>query len=212
MYVGSALLVLLLLVCFGTLRGQEVDDVEYYFHNGSSSSQKLLRNRLPCSCQSYTCGCCAGMNIQAYNFSQNACLNLMYDPYEFSVTSNMLMNDNSMFTYTFTAKNPPAVCTPVPLLLLPTLVHMCVRVFNIFTPGSNLHLCVDFEARIANRPVVILHFDCLRVGADGFVLLKPEDEGGLKPTPPPALPGDDEYDEITEERATSTSRDEIEIE
>lgn len=88
---------------------------------------------------------------------------------------------------------------PVPLPLLPTLVRMCVRVFNIFTPGSNLHLCVDFETRIDNRPVVIVHFDCLRVGTDGFALLKPEDGGNLKPTPPDALPGDDEYDEVTEE-------------
>jgi hypothetical protein len=47
------------------------DDVELYFYKGSTNSQKLLLNRLPCSCQSYTCGCCAGMNIQSYNFSQN---------------------------------------------------------------------------------------------------------------------------------------------
>ncbi|XP_021933785.1 uncharacterized protein LOC110836670 isoform X2 [Zootermopsis nevadensis] len=154
---------------------------------------------MPCSCQSYTCGCCAGMSIQSYNFSRNACLNLTYDPYEFSVTSDMLMNDNSVFTNTFSAKNPPASCVPVPLPYLPTTVHMCVRVFNIFTPGFNLHMCVDFEGRIANKPIVILHFDCLRVGSDGFALLKPEDEGGLKPPTPVNLPGDDEYDEVIEE-------------
>jgi hypothetical protein len=73
-------------------------------------------------------------------------------------------------------------------------------------------MCVDFEARIANRPVVILHFDCLRVGADGFALFKPEDGGGLKPPLPVALPGDDEYDVVTEERATATSRAEVEFE
>lgn len=88
---------------------------------------------------------------------------------------------------------------PVPLPYLPIRVHMCAHVFNIFTPGSNLHMCVDFEARIANKPVVILHFDCLRVGSDGFALVKPEDEGGLKPTSPVDLPGDNEYDEVTEE-------------
>jgi hypothetical protein len=82
---------------------------------------------------------------------------------------------------------------------------MCVRVFNIFTPGSNLHMCVDFEARIANRPVIILHFDCLRIGADGFVLVKPEDEGGLKPPQPAGLP-EDEYDEVTEELHKTDTR------
>jgi hypothetical protein len=60
-------------------------------------------------------------------------------------------------------------------------------------------MCVDFEARIANKPVVILHFDCVRVGADGFAFLKPEDEGGLGTSSPATLPGDDEYDEVTEE-------------
>ncbi|PNF28994.1 hypothetical protein B7P43_G14927, partial [Cryptotermes secundus] len=128
-----------------------------------------------------------------------ACMNLTYDPHEFSMTSNMLMNDNPVFTYTFTAKNPPAACMPVPLPYIPVRVHFCVRMFNIFTPGSNLHMCVDFEARIANKPVIILHFDCLRVGADGFALLKPEDEGGLGTSSPVGVPGDDEYDEVTEE-------------
>lgn len=59
-------------------------------------------------------------------------------------------------------------------------------------------MCVDFEARIANKPIVILHFDCLRVGADGFAFLKPEDEGGLGTSSPVGLPGDDEYDEYDE--------------
>jgi hypothetical protein len=59
-------------------------------------------------------------------------------------------------------------------------------------------MCVDFEARIANKPIVILHFDCLRVGADGFAFLKPEDEGGLGSSSPVGLP-DDDYDEVTEE-------------
>jgi hypothetical protein len=88
---------------------------------------------------------------------------------------------------------------PVPLLYLPVEVHMCVRVFNIFTPGFNLHMCVDFEARISNKPIVILHFDCFRVGSDGFALVKPQDEGGLKPSTPVHLSGNDEYDEVTEE-------------
>jgi len=63
--------ILILLCLFNYYFVSGVDNVEFYFHNGSSSPQKVLRNRLPCSCQSYTCGCCAGMNIQSYNFSQN---------------------------------------------------------------------------------------------------------------------------------------------
>nr|CAD7460349.1 unnamed protein product [Timema tahoe] len=101
-------------------------------------------------------------------------------------------------------KNPPAACLPMPVPLIPA--DFCVRFFNIFTPGRNLHFCTDFEMRVLRAKVIVLHFDCLRMGADGLAMLKPEDNGGLSPsqtTPETATldPNDDiPYDPVTEIR------------
>jgi len=55
---------------------------------------------------------CTSIHLQYSNvasLSFSACLNLTYDPYEFSITSNMLMNDNSVFMNTFTGKTSDCV-------------------------------------------------------------------------------------------------------
>lgn len=77
----------------------------------------------------------------------------------------------------FTAKNPSPLCFPIPGILG---ISFCIRLYNVFTPGKNIHACIDFETRFAHSPILILHFDCLRLGADGVAWLKPEDNGGLQ--------------------------------
>uniref|UniRef100_A0A1B6D3G1 DUF4773 domain-containing protein n=1 Tax=Clastoptera arizonana TaxID=38151 RepID=A0A1B6D3G1_9HEMI len=139
-------------------------------------SQVLRYGFLPCSCEDFTCGCCANMNIRLFNFRRHACMNLTYDPYEFSVGMNMLMDEESIYETSFSAKNPPPACLQVPMPYVPT-IDFCVRVFDIFTPGRNLHMCMNFESRIERVPVMVLQFDCLQMGADGINLLKPEDIG-----------------------------------
>jgi hypothetical protein len=96
---------------------------------------------------------------------------------------------------------------------------MCAKLFNIFTPGKNLHLCLDILARVQRAPVIVryfsnsfkleaynrqfqvLHFDCMRMGLDGGILLKPEANGGVfgdgQTLAPPQYAGDF-YDEVNE--------------
>lgn len=76
----------------------------------------------------------------------------------------------------FVAKNPPPLC--VPFVYLP-IVHFCVRFFDIFTPGSNLHACIDFETRVVDWPILILHFNCFKIGVDGVSWTKPEDDNNV---------------------------------
>lgn len=97
----------------------------------------------------------------------------------------------------------------LPLPFAPS-VDMCVKLFNIHTPGYNLFMCMDFETRIAKAPVLVLHFDCMQMGADGIHLQKPEDslttpaieeEDGETPST-----GDIEvYDEVYEENKKNKS-------
>jgi hypothetical protein len=93
---------------------------------------------------------------------------------------DVLMDDNNLFTRSLSAKNPPPLCVPVPVPYLPIITFdMCMKLFNIYTPGRNLHLCLDLETRLQSAQLLILHFDCMRMGKEGFTLLKPEDNGGL---------------------------------
>lgn len=82
--------------------------------------------------------------------------------------------------YFVQAKNPPPICAQAPVPYLPT-IDQCVRLFNIFTPGRNIHMCMNLETRIERVPVLVLQFDCMRMGFDGVALVKPEEEGGLNP-------------------------------
>jgi len=128
-------------------------------------------------------------------------MNFTYDPYEFAINMDMNMNENSVYSNMMSAKNPPPLCMPVPVGPLPIGLEMCIKVFNIWTPqpGYNLHMCMDVMARIQSAPLMILHFDCMRMGQEGTVLLKPEDEGGLMP-PFEEIQGEEQmmvvYDEV----------------
>lgn len=111
------------------------------------------------------------------------------------------MQSRIITTLIFTGRNPPPACLPVPIPYIPIQVHACARLFNVYTIGRNIHLCFDFETHLQGATVLILHFDCMRLGTEGVALLKPEDGGGLPPpsvvTAEPEGP-DDIYDEVTE--------------
>ncbi|XP_070498247.1 uncharacterized protein [Chironomus tepperi] len=135
----------------------------------------------PCGCFDYQCGCCAGMSMEQFNINQRMCMNFTYDPYEFAIMMDMNMNENSVYSNMISGKNPSPLCLPVPTGPIPLGMEMCVKLFNIFTPGYNLHMCMDVLAQIQSSPMIILHFDCMRFGRDGPALLKPEENGGLEP-------------------------------
>ncbi|XP_063697640.1 uncharacterized protein LOC134828591 [Culicoides brevitarsis] len=132
----------------------------------------------PCQCQDRTCGCCFGMNIDRFNFSQEMCGNMIYDPLEFSMTFNMLMNGNNIYTNTQSGKNPPPMCMPMPVPYIPIRMEMCMVLSNVMQPGNNLHACMDLEFKMQKIKMLIIHFDCFRMGQN-MAWLKPEDNGGV---------------------------------
>lgn len=57
-------------------------------------------------------------------------------------------------------------------------------------------MCMNLETRIERVPVLVLQFDCMRMGFDGVALVKPEEEGGLNP--PEQETTDDPTSEVQE--------------
>ncbi|XP_023017304.1 uncharacterized protein isoform X2 [Leptinotarsa decemlineata] len=198
-----------------TKRPMRVTSIENMLVNVTKSSTKTAQVKVQsknirrigyrsngCTCQELNCGCCLGINLNQFNFKREGCMNFTYDPNEFALTMNMFMNENSIYSNSFSAKNPPPLCLPVPVPYIPVQVQACAKLFNVFTPGRNLHMCFDFETRIQNAAILVLHFDCMRMGTDGIALVKPEDGGGLPiSTPSTTTDGQidaDIYDDVTE--------------
>lgn len=50
-----------------------------------------------CTCQDLTCGCCVGINLQQFNFNREGCMNFTYDPLEFAIGMEMLINNEVVF-------------------------------------------------------------------------------------------------------------------
>ncbi|KAI4504226.1 hypothetical protein M0802_000697 [Mischocyttarus mexicanus] len=131
---------------------------------------KFIFRGMPCSCTNMTCGCCAGVNLTAINFNRRACTKFTYDPREFSISMAFSMNEKEIFSSSLSAKNPPPIC--IPFVYFPAITF-CARLYDIHTPGTNLHACLDLETRVVNAPILVLHFDCMKIGTDGISLLKP---------------------------------------
>lgn len=82
-------------------------------------------------------------------------MNFTYDPMEFAILMDMNMNENSIYSNSASARDPPPLCIPVPTGPLPLGMDMCIKMFNIFTPGYNLHFCLDIMARVQSSPIMV---------------------------------------------------------
>lgn len=83
------------------------------------------------------------------------CTNFEYDPNKFQMSMNVMMNDNQLYENMFSARNPPPICVPIPVPYIPVMADMCLKFFNIFMPGRNMHMCMDMETRLQRQPILV---------------------------------------------------------
>ncbi|XP_043280020.1 uncharacterized protein [Venturia canescens] len=168
--------------------------------NGTNtgSAQVTAEREGQCKCALGVCGCCSRFLLDT--FRQKACVNVTYDPDEFSFTAKILMNDRVLYTRSVSGKNPRPVCVPVPRF---PVVRACVRFYNIYFQGRNVHACVNMEGKFQDTILFKVGFDCIRLGANGVALVKPEDGGGVGQVEflpdDPSEDSDDDYDEEEED-------------
>lgn len=104
------------------------------------------------------------------------------------------------------AKNPPPFCFPLPYV---PAVDFCVRFYDISMKDNNLQACIDFETRVIQSPIMVLHFDCIRIGAEGISWVKPENseifDGTNTDFSAPAVEEPEVYDEVNFETNNSVA-------
>ncbi|XP_044765630.1 uncharacterized protein LOC123321908 [Coccinella septempunctata] len=151
--------------------------------------------RFPCSCQEGECGCCTGYILDRFN--QKGCINITYDPDDFSVTAYMSMNGKVLYRNSISGKNPPPLCVRVPRF---PNIKFCVEFSNIYFANRNVHLCIDAEANWQDYSLLEWSFDCIRMGVSGFAVVPPEEGGGLPST---GVDVEDQTDEDYDDAAKS---------
>ncbi|XP_076642226.1 uncharacterized protein LOC143353017 [Halictus rubicundus] len=127
-------------------------------------STKIAFRGLPCQCENLQCSCCTGINLTSINFNRRACTKFTYDSSALAINMALTMNEREIYSNTLSARNPPPLCTPMPYL---PFVNFCIRFFDLYTEGRNLHACIDLETRFIGSPIMTLHFNCVKVGVDG---------------------------------------------
>nr|XP_003702276.1 PREDICTED: uncharacterized protein LOC100880144 [Megachile rotundata] len=156
--------------------------------SSNSTGEVTVTRQGPCQCGGGLCGCCSKILFDSWN--QKACVNVTYDPDEFSFTAKILMNDRVLYTRTVSGKNPRPVCVPVPRI---RIIKACARFYDIYFQGRNIHMCLNMEGKFQDTTVFKVGLDCIRFGANGLAVVKPEDGGGLGQIE--FLPGDDEEED-----------------
>ncbi|XP_028155764.1 uncharacterized protein LOC114349552 isoform X1 [Ostrinia furnacalis] len=160
-----------------------------------------------CNCEGLQCTCCTGIRIQAFKFDRRTCAVLTYEPTQSLIDLEVKMNNESVFRDTFSARNPPPFCVPIPVPYLPPgLMDMCVRLFDISVVDQKLNVCMDMDTRVDKAPVLILHFDCMNMGLNGVSLSKPgstQTHTSNQTAVEPSQLASDVYDTVIENIASS---------
>ncbi|KYM82585.1 hypothetical protein ALC53_07076 [Atta colombica] len=129
-----------------------------------------------CSCEDLRCSCCSGINITTFNIDHYACTNITFYPKDLAMNLKLTVNEKELLN---TVSNSDKAQIPFCVPFYPPFISFCVRVFDIYLSGRNLHACIDLEARVISWPILILHFDCVKIGADGISWLKPDDNSNI---------------------------------
>lgn len=117
------------------------------------------------------------------------CLNMRYVPDDFAFIFEMKMNNQVLYKNRVSGKNPKPICVNPPRI---PFIEVCATIYDVYFFGRNVHACMEFGGFFQGYELFSRNFDCLRMGAQGVRIVKPEDDF------PPAKPGSSSAGNATE--------------
>lgn len=140
---------------------------------------KEITSRLPCSCKEGVCACCTGMLLQALR--SKGCMNLKYIADDFAFIFEMKMNNQVLYKNRVSGKNPAPICVNPPRF---PFIEVCATIYDVYFFGRNVHACMEFGGYFQGYELFSRNFDCLRMGAQGVRIVRPEED--VRPPKPGA--------------------------
>ncbi|KAH8322553.1 hypothetical protein KR074_004981 [Drosophila pseudoananassae] len=151
-----------------------------------------LVNRIPCSCDTGLCKCCAGFLSV---IGMNSCTEIAYRPDEFSFELRMRVNNNIWFRRKVSGQNPPPFCFRPPRF---NFARACIQFHDIWFVGRNMHVCMYMSGEFQGFELFERNFDCLLFGDHGVKIVPPEQGYPVRPNDVDIDDGDDEIEDYDE--------------
>ncbi|XP_017051546.1 uncharacterized protein LOC108095119 isoform X1 [Drosophila ficusphila] len=151
-----------------------------------------LVNRIPCSCDTGLCKCCAGFLSV---IGMNSCTEVAYRPDEFSFELRMRVNNNIWFRQKVSGQNPPPFCFRPPRF---NFAKACIQFHDIWFVGRNMHVCMYMSGEFQGFELFERNFDCLLFGDHGVKIVPPEQGYPVRPSDVDIDDGDDEIEDYDE--------------
>ncbi|XP_045450567.1 uncharacterized protein LOC123659367 [Melitaea cinxia] len=153
---------------------RQLSTLSYYGRQNPETSAQNSTSSRRCSCSLGVCKCCTGYLLDLIN--QKACMKITYHPGDFAFDVAMSMNDRILYENSVSGKNPRPICISPPRI---SSLKVCAKFYNVFFPGRNFHFCLAMSGKWRSFQLFNFVFDCLRMGANGIVMIGPEENGGI---------------------------------
>ncbi|XP_050362247.1 uncharacterized protein LOC126781344 [Nymphalis io] len=162
------------LLLLDRLNLRQLSTISHYGRQNQDVSVQNSTTSRRCSCYLGVCKCCTGYLLDLIN--QKACMKVTYHPGDFAFDVAMSMNNRILYESSLSGKNPRPICISPPRI--PNL-KVCAKFYNVFFPGRNFHFCLAMSGKWRSFTLFNFAFDCLRMGANGIVMIGPEENGGI---------------------------------
>lgn len=99
-----------------------------------------------CSCETYSCSCCATLVVPQISLNDSICMSFGYEPKTYGISLVITIDDKALINETISATNPPPICFPVPYI--EDIVDGCVHFSDLAISKKKFHGCAQLELRM----------------------------------------------------------------
>ncbi|KAM7359437.1 uncharacterized protein ACRADG_012659 [Cochliomyia hominivorax] len=140
-------------------------------HVALKATPKFFKENCTCSTQ-WQCECCAKVNNDLLNVHQTLCADWTVFSNSWNIQANVRLNDNVLYTNTFSAWNIPPFCVPIwPAIALTG----CIQIHSIAQHEFNtLHGCANVTINFITFKLINFQVGCMDIGTGGIQIVEPD--------------------------------------